>query len=179
MTSTLERWNSLPRGDAEAEIIACCGSQRWASELTARRPFANFAQLCDTADEIWWALDRADWLAAFAAHPKIGEHAAIGPETARRWSAQEQAAADADADSASDDAESSLAKRLATTNRAYQLRFGFIFIVDASGKSRAEILAILKQRIQNNPRTELREAAEQQRRIARRRLEKLFAAGGA
>jgi 2-oxo-4-hydroxy-4-carboxy--5-ureidoimidazoline (OHCU) decarboxylase len=68
--------------------------------------------------------------------------------------------------------------RLAKNNRAYLLRFGFIFIVDATGKSRAEILAILEQRLQNNPQKELREAAEQQRRIARRRLEKLFASDG-
>ncbi len=169
MTPALAKWNALPRGDAEAEVIACCGSQRWASEIAARRLFADFSALCEAADEIWWSLDRADWLEAFAAHPKIGERAATGSESARRWAAQEQAAANA----ASED----VAARLAQANRAYQVRFGFIFIVDASGKSRAEILALLEQRIQNNPRLELREAAEQQRRIARRRLEKLFSGG--
>jgi 2-oxo-4-hydroxy-4-carboxy--5-ureidoimidazoline (OHCU) decarboxylase len=95
MTPQLAGWNALPRGDAEAELIACCGSQRWASQMAARRPFASFAGLCDAADEIWWALDRADWLEAFAAHPKIGERAAAGSESARRWAAQEQAAPDA------------------------------------------------------------------------------------
>jgi OHCU decarboxylase len=170
MTPQLAGWNAVPRGDAEAELIACCGSERWASELAARRPFASFASLCEAADEIWWALDRADWLEAFAAHPKIGERAAAGSESSRRWSALEQAAPDA--------ANEEVASRLAKTNRAYQLRFGFIFIVDAAGKSRAEILALLEQRLQNNPQKELREAAEQQRRIARRRLEKLFASDG-
>jgi OHCU decarboxylase len=170
MTPQLTRWNALPRGDAEAEIVACCGSRRWASEMAARRPFADLAALCETADAIWWALDRADWLEAFAAHPRIGERAATGSESARRWAAQEQAAAD----SATED----VAARVAQANRVYQLRFGFIFIVDASGKSRGEILALLNQRIQNNPRIELREAAEQQRRIARRRLEKLFSGDG-
>jgi OHCU decarboxylase len=170
MTPQLATWNALPRGDAEAEIVACCGSQRWASEMAARRPFSDFARLCDAADEIWWALERADWLEAFAAHPRIGERATSGSESARNWAAQEQAEPDA----ASED----IASRLAKSNRAYQLRFGFIFIVDASGKSRGEMLALLEQRIQNNPQLELREAAEQQRRITRRRLEKLFSGGG-
>jgi OHCU decarboxylase len=171
MTQSIEQWNALPRNDAELEIFACCGSGRWASEMAARRPYADFARLAEASDEIWWALERADWLEAFAAHPKIGERAATGSETARRWAAQEQAAPDA--------ASEEVAARLAKINRAYQLRFGYIFIVDASGKSRAEILAILEQRLQYGPQKELREAAEQQRRIARRRLEKLFGADGA
>jgi OHCU decarboxylase len=167
MIQSVDQWNSLPRNDAESEIFACCGSRRWASEMAARRPFADFARLADAADEIWWALERADWLEAFAAHPRIGERAATGSETSRRWAAQEQDAPDAESEE--------IASRLAKTNRAYQLRFGYIFIVDASGKSRAEMLALLEQRLQNGPQKELREAAEQQRRIARRRLEKLFA----
>jgi OHCU decarboxylase len=166
MTPQLARWNAVPLGDAEAEVFACCGSQRWASEMAARRPFADFVALCEAADKIWWALERADWLEAFAAHPRIGERAAAGSETARRWAALEQAATDG--------TDEEVAARLVQINRAYQLRFGFIFIVDASGKSRAEILALLQQRLQNNPRMELREAAEQQRRITRRRLERLF-----
>jgi OHCU decarboxylase len=170
MTPQLIAWNAAPRHDAEAEVIACCGSQRWASELAARRPYADLAQLYDAADEIWWTLDRADWLSAFRAHPKIGERATAGPESSRRWSANEQPAPD----SASEE----IAARLAKFNRAYELRFGFIFIVDATGKSRAEILALLEQRLQNGPQKELREAAEQQRRIARRRLERLFASDG-
>jgi OHCU decarboxylase len=170
MTPSLERWNAMPRNDAEAEILECCGSRRWASEVAARRPYADFARLGEAADEIWWALDRADWLEAFAAHPKIGERAATGSDTARRWAAQEQDAPDA--------ASEEVASRLAKTNRAYQLRFGYIFIVDASGRSRAEILALLEQRLQNGPQKELREAAEQQRRITRRRLEKLFVPDG-
>jgi OHCU decarboxylase len=169
MTPRLAQWNALPRGDAEAEIFACCGSQRWASELAARRPFADLAPLDAAADEIWWALERADWLEAFAAHPKIGERASSGSEFARRSAAQEQAAADT--------ATEEVTARLARANRIYQLRFGFIFIVDASGKTKAEILALLEQRIQNNPQKELREAAEQQRRIAHRRLESMFASG--
>jgi len=167
MTPSLERWNALPRAEAEREIIACCGSRRWAAEITARRPFTHLAWLCETSDDVWWTLDAADWLEAFAAHPKIGERAATGSEISRRWSAQEQTAADA--------ASEEIAARLAEANRAYHAKFGFIFIVDASGKSRAEILALLERRLQNDPHQELREASEQQRRITRRRLEKLFA----
>jgi OHCU decarboxylase len=168
MTRSLERWNALPRADAEREIIACCGSRRWAAEISARRPFLNFAAVCDAADEIWRALDAADYLEAFAAHPKIGERAATGSESHRKWSAQEQSAAGA--------TNEEIAALLAELNAAYHTKFGFIFIIDASGKSRAEILALLERRIQNDSHQELREAAEQQRRITHRRLEKLFAA---
>ena len=65
MTPQLANWNGLPRHDAEAEVIVCCGSPRWASELAARRPFADLDRLYDAADAVWWALERADWLAAF------------------------------------------------------------------------------------------------------------------
>jgi OHCU decarboxylase len=173
MTPSLERWNALPRAEAEREVIACCGSLRWAAEISARRPFTHLAWLSETADDIWWTLEPADWLEAFAAHPKIGEPAATGSETSQRWSAQEQTATDA--------ANEEIAARLAEANRAYLAKFGFIFIVDASGKSRAEILALLERRLQNESQQELREAAEQQRRIMHRRLEKLFAGddGGA
>jgi OHCU decarboxylase len=170
MTPSLERWNALPPAEAEREVIACCGSRRWAAEMAARRPFTHVAWLSETADDIWWTLDPADWLEAFAAHPKIGERASTGSETSQRWSAQEQAATDA--------ANEDLASHLAESNRAYLAKFGFIFIVDASGKSRAEILALLERRLQNDSQQELREAAEQQRRIMHRRLEKLFAGNG-
>ncbi|MGD0840205.1 MAG: 2-oxo-4-hydroxy-4-carboxy-5-ureidoimidazoline decarboxylase [Candidatus Acidiferrales bacterium] len=167
MTPSLERWNALPPAEAEREVIACCGSQRWAAEISARRPFTHVAWLSETADDIWWTLDAADWLEAFAAHPKIGERAASGPETSQRWSAQEQSAADA--------ANEDIGARLAEANRAYLAKFAFIFIVDASGKSRADILALLERRLQNDSQQELHEAAEQQRRIMHRRIEKLFA----
>ena len=136
--------------------------------MTAARPFANNDALFAKADELWWSLSAEDWLEAFRAHPKIGEQktAAAQSEQARAWSAQEQSGV-ADASSQTKD-------ELERLNREYEDQFGFIFIVCASGKSSEEMLSILNSRIDNDRDTELRIAAEEQRKITRLRLEKLL-----
>src|SRR4051812_17544491 len=92
MNQWLNRLNELPAADAEAEFLNCCGSQRWAREMTSARPFASVDQLLARADTIWESLSEADWLEAFRAHPKIGEKKAATPQSgdAQKWSAQEQ-----------------------------------------------------------------------------------------
>ena len=138
--------------------------------MTEARPFTNIDALLSTADEVWWSLSTDDWLEAFRAHPKIGEKKATTAQSqqAQSWSAQEQSAvAMASAETAS---------KLAEMNREYQDRFGFIFIVCATGKSSEEMLSILNSRIANDRETELRIAAQEQRRIMRLRLEKLLEA---
>ena len=136
--------------------------------MTAARPFANVDELSTKADSIWRSLGSEDWLEAFRAHPKIGEKkaAAAQSEEARKWSAQEQSGINAAA------AETMAA--LAEGNRDYEQRFGFIFIVCATGKSSEEMLAILQTRRQNDAGTEIAVAAEEQRKITRLRLEKLL-----
>jgi OHCU decarboxylase len=166
MTARIAKFNAQAAPAAEAELFACCGSRRWAREMTAHRPYRDLAHLCEAADKLWVSLDQSDWLEAFRAHPKIGERASQGAETARRWAAQEQSAARA--------VSQDVAARLAAQNLAYEKKFGYIFLVDATGKSSDEMLAILDSRIQNVPEREIQEAAEQQRRITRRRLEKLL-----
>ena len=140
--------------------------------MTEARPFASVEDLLAKAESLWRSLGEEDWLAAFCAHPKIGEQkaAAAQSEQARSWSAQEQsgiARAAADTRAA-----------LADGNQEYLKRFGFIFIVCATGKTSAEMLAILNDRLQNDLETELRLAAEEQRKITRLRLEKLLQALG-
>lgn len=165
---TLDKLNELSFSEAETEFLKCCGASRWAEAMTAARPFADTHELCARADEIWWSLTAGDWLQAFHAHPKIGERkaAAAQPEQAQSWSAQEQSGvANASTDTIA---------QLAQHNRDYEDRFGFIFIVCASGKSSDEMLAILNSRMTNEPTTELRVAAEEQRKITRLRLEKLL-----
>ena len=164
---TLGRLNALSAADAEAELLACCGSRRWAREMAARRPFADVAALLAAADEVWWALGPDDWHEAFRAHPRIGERKAAPAQGARAasWSAQEQAGA------AGDD----VAAALAEGNRAYEERFGHIYIVCATGKTADEMLAILRARLANDAATELRAAAAEQAKITRLRLEKLLA----
>jgi OHCU decarboxylase len=165
----LERLNALSVDEAAAELLTCCGSRRWAREMALRRPFASVDRLLAMADEVWWALDPADWDEAFAAHPRIGERKAAPAqgERAAAWSRDEQSGAA----SAGEDVAAALAKG----NAEYERRFGRIYIVCATGKSAAEMLAILRERLSNDPATELRAAAGEQAKITRLRLIKLLA----
>ncbi len=148
--------------------MKCCGSRSWARALTAARPFVSAADLTAKADSIWWSLGEQDWLEAFRAHPKIGEQkaAAAQSEQARSWSEREQ--------SGVQDAATETKAALAAGNREYEERFGFIFIVCAAGKDSEEVLGALNERLRNDRGTELRGAAEEQRKITRLRLEKLI-----
>jgi OHCU decarboxylase len=167
----LDELNALSREDAEREILRCCGSERWAREMAARRPWANLEALAEEADKIWHGLGTADHLQAFAAHPRIGEGrgseaGGAGRDDARdRWSSQEQSRVSAAGDE--------VRARLARANDDYQARFGFIFIVCASGRSAEEMLAIVEERLKHSREEELRIAAGEQRKITRLRLEKL------
>jgi OHCU decarboxylase len=165
----LDRLNALPVADAERDFLACCGSRAWAGRMAAARPFPTRDALFERADEIWAALDEADWLEAFRAHPRIGERKAEAGQTSREqsWSAGEQAGMRTAAETTQ--------HALAEGNRAYDERFGFIYIVCATGKTADEMLALLRQRLANDPAAELRAAAEEQRKITRIRLEKLLA----
>ena len=166
MNESLALWNQATAADAAREILSCCGSTAWAERLTQRRPFADHASLLIVSDEIWRSLTPTDWLEAFRSHPRIGETSASVEASARSatWSQQEQSRA-AGMD---DDIKSALAEG----NRAYEKKFGYTFIVCATGKSAAEILAILRRRMQNDKETEIREAAEEQRLITQLRLKK-------
>lgn len=165
---TLEELNALPAAGAEAAFLTCCGSTHWAREMAARRPFRGEAEVHAAADEVWRALDPADWDEAFRAHPRIGERKAAPAQGAQAaaWSSQEQAGAAA--------AGQDVAAALAEGNRAYEARFGRIYIVCATGKTAEEMLAILRARLANDPATELRAAAAEQAKITRLRLEKLL-----
>lgn len=169
--SALDRLNSLPAADAERELLACCGSREWARRVAAARPFPGAAALLDDADALWGELGEADWREAFRSHPRIGERRAEAAQSEREraWSAGEQAGMD----TAADDAR----RALAEGNREYEERFGFIYIVCATGRSADEMLGLLQRRLANDPADEIRVAAEEQRRITRLRLEKLLAAG--
>ncbi|HYW13101.1 MAG TPA: 2-oxo-4-hydroxy-4-carboxy-5-ureidoimidazoline decarboxylase [Longimicrobium sp.] len=166
----LARLNALPAEDAERALLTCCGSRDWARRMADARPFADADALLSQADAIWWELDEADWREAFRSHPRIGERTTQAGQTGREqaWSAGEQAGMTTAADATRD--------ALAEGNRAYEARFGHIYIVCATGRSADEMLALLQLRLANDAATELRVAAEEQRRITRIRLEKLLAA---
>jgi OHCU decarboxylase len=164
---TLAEFNALPAAQAESALMDCCGSARWAASVASRRPYATVEALHKAADTIWWNLERDDWLAAFSHHPQIGDKPASGSESARQWAEGEQTGARA--------ATEEVKTRLARGNRAYFEKFGYLYIVCATGKSAAGMLAILEQRLQNDLPSEISIAAEQQRMITRIRLEKLLA----
>lgn len=124
------------------------------------RPFADLHQLETIADRSWKSCAQEDWLEAFSAHPRIGE------KTSAQWSQQEQAGVG--------EAPNSLLDSLATANHDYEKKFGYTFIICATGKTAAEMLAALQQRLGNDPALEITNAAEQQRLILRLRLKRLL-----
>jgi 2-oxo-4-hydroxy-4-carboxy-5-ureidoimidazoline decarboxylase len=165
--TTLAQWNELDAKAASREILPCCGSRGWADALAIRRPFDDAQELFDASDAVWEGLAEDDWREAFDSHPRIGQsHARAATAESLAWSSEEQRAAVTQG--GSPDAAAKLA--LAEANRQYEERFGRIFIVCASGKSAAEILAILERRMKNNAAAEMLEAAEQQRQITQLRL---------
>lgn len=167
MNDTLELWNAASPGQAAEQILPCNGSRTWAEQMASLRPFATAFDLTCSADIVWRALRERDWQQAFDSHPRIGEqHAKSATAASLQWSAGEQSAANPD---------DQVKEALAAANRAYEQKYGRIFIVCAAGKSAAEILAILNQRMANDPTTELREAVEQQRQITQLRLRKWLA----
>jgi 2-oxo-4-hydroxy-4-carboxy-5-ureidoimidazoline decarboxylase len=162
----LTRWNALPQAEAALEILPCCGSNSWARQMAALRPITNEDSLLAASDKIWRSLTEADWMEAFAHHPRIGHSDAPSNAPARsaQWSSEEQQKVGA--------AGGNALAELAEGNRAYEQRFGRIFIVCAAGKSTRTILDILQRRLRNDEQTELQESADQQRQITSLRLKK-------
>jgi 2-oxo-4-hydroxy-4-carboxy-5-ureidoimidazoline decarboxylase len=164
----VEVFNSLPDERAHSELLACCAVPAWAATVAAGRPYRRRSDLMATADAALLALSWAQVAQALAAHPRIGERAAgSGREAA--WSRREQAGA-AHADDATKAA-------LAQANRAYEDRFGHVFLIFASGRSDTEMLAEARRRIGNDDETERPVVAGELRKIALLRLERLIDAG--
>jgi OHCU decarboxylase len=165
-STVLARWNTLPLLHAAVEIFPCCGSNFWARQMAAVRPIEDEDSLLAASDKIWTSLTEDHWMEAFAHHPRIGHAVApsIAPAISVQWSSEEQQKVGA--------AEHHVLAALAEGNRAYEERFGRIFIVCATGKSADTILDILQRRLHNDEPTELQESAEQQRQITHLRLKK-------
>jgi len=174
INSTLAAWNAASETAALDAMIACCGARRWAQALVAMRPIQNQETMLAAADRVWSTMGEPDWMEAFACHPRIGggigERKAHATPKSVAWSAQEQSGA-------AQAAERVLAE-LAAGNAQYEERFGFTYIVCATGKSAEEMLAILNRRVASDRAAELREAAEQQRQITGIRLRKWMQENG-
>ncbi|MFN2385842.1 MAG: 2-oxo-4-hydroxy-4-carboxy-5-ureidoimidazoline decarboxylase [Thermoanaerobaculia bacterium] len=155
----LDRFNALPRNEAERLLAGFCASPVWAERVARLRPFDTAGDAIRSAEEVWSRLSPGDWLEAFAAHPRIGDRAsgvAAGEQSGIRGAPAE------------------ILAELAEANREYEDRFGHVFLVCATGKSAEEMLAICRSRLHNDAPTELRNAAEEQRKITRIRMEKFF-----
>ncbi|MGC4088986.1 MAG: 2-oxo-4-hydroxy-4-carboxy-5-ureidoimidazoline decarboxylase [Polyangiaceae bacterium] len=168
MSEALERLNTLPAVEAAPMLERCCGARRWVEGMLAARPFASRQALYAHAEQVWAGLAAADFLEAFAHHPEIGANL----DDLRRkfqatatWSESEQ--------SGTAGASEAVLQALRSQNQAYRARFGYSFIVCATGKSASEMLALLQERLPNPPDTELAVAAAEQAKITRLRLEKL------
>ena len=162
-----EYLNSLDNDEFAAAMGKCCASASWVHAMAASRPFEGDDDVLKAAADAWWSLGSADWLEAFAAHPQIGDMDTLRAKFAniKAWAANEQSGVDG--------AQEETLVQLAAGNEVYWKQFGYIFIVFATGKTAAEMLEILQERLENDPEDELQIAAEEQLKITRLRLEKL------
>lgn len=165
---TLQEFHQLSQSDAIAALLRCCGSRAWSQEMEQARPFVSLADLQEHAIAVWESLGREDWLEAFSHHPRIGDRQALAAKysSTRDWSANEQAGVAV--------AEEEVLDRLATGNAEYETRFGFVFLVCATGKTAAQMLSLLEQRLPHSPEDELQIAQGEQQKIMLLRMEKLF-----
>jgi 2-oxo-4-hydroxy-4-carboxy-5-ureidoimidazoline decarboxylase len=166
---TLEEFNKLDKEKAGEVLFKCCGCTEWMNKLMEHFPFPSMEDLILSSDKAWFSSSKEDWLEAFSHHPKIGEKAGENKKHAstKEWASQEQSEVNKAAQSTIDE--------LAKLNREYENKFGFIYIVYATGKSATEMLELLKERLNNDPEKELHIASGEQNKITHLRLEKLFA----
>jgi 2-oxo-4-hydroxy-4-carboxy-5-ureidoimidazoline decarboxylase len=160
--------NALDAVQAAAQLSRCCGAEQWVALVLSQRPFASLAALIQAADEASAALSEQDLLEAFSHHPEIGSDL-----DALRRKFQNTAALSVSEQAGVAGADEATLLALSAGNAAYKQRFGFLFIVCASGRSAAEMLALLQARLPNPRSIELQIAAAEHAKIARLRIEKL------
>ncbi len=165
---TLSEFNLLNEIEARAELFKCCGSTRWSEMVAAKKPFNSISELKIISDVIWNTCVETDWLEAFTHHPKIGDKKSLEQKFAAtaEWAANEQ--------SGVNDADKNVIDHLAKGNEEYENKFGYIFIVCASGKTAYEMLDLLNERVRNTQEVELKNAAAEQNKITNLRIDKLF-----
>lgn len=166
----LARLNALPAEEAEAALSEVCGAPGWARAVAGARPFADRQALVRAATTAWDALTDAEWIAGFAAHPRIGENRRVSGGEISDWSRDEQGGMGA--------ARDTTRSELAAAQRAYERRFGWTYIVCATGRTPEEMLADVRERLANDPVDEIVVAAGEERRIGHLRLEKIHGEGG-
>ncbi|KAA9345526.1 2-oxo-4-hydroxy-4-carboxy-5-ureidoimidazoline decarboxylase [Adhaeribacter soli] len=166
----LQDLNALDNQALKEALFMCCGSSKWVERLSVLFPFPKEDQLFNEAEQIWYDLEERDWLEAFSHHPKIGDTNALREKFAStaQWASGEQAGVNHTSEI--------VLNELAEANHFYEQKFGYIFIICATGKSAEEMLDSLRARLQNPPDLEMKIAMGEQNKITRIRLEKLLAA---
>ena len=165
---TIEALNVLTPSEANEQFKLCCGASNWVEKMNQNRPFQDKNEVYQQAESIWFSLSSEDWLEAFTHHPKIGDIDSLRKKfhNTKSISKNEQ--------SGVNDVEKSTLNNLAKSNQLYEDKFGFIFIVCATGKSADQMLALIKMRLNKNAETEMQNAAKEQNKITQLRLEKLL-----
>jgi len=166
---TFEEFNQLKAGEAKVELLKCCGSETWVDKMIEHFPFQNSDYLFQKATDIWYdECSEKDWLEAFKYHPKIGDLSSLKEKYAnsKEWASGEQSGVDS--------ASMATIERLAKVNQLYENKFGYIFIVCATGKSANEMLQLAEARLKNDPKVELQIAMAEQQKITLIRLQKLL-----
>jgi 2-oxo-4-hydroxy-4-carboxy-5-ureidoimidazoline decarboxylase len=165
---SLPELNQLPVNQLKEALVTCCGSTAWVNEMAEIFPVESKESLFEQAEIIWFSLDESDWREAFGHHPKIGDINSLREKFANTsaWASGEQSGVSTASEQVLDD--------LLAGNRLYEDKFGYIFIVCATGKSAEEMLEILNSRLPNSPDDEILIAMQEQNKITKIRLEKLL-----
>jgi 2-oxo-4-hydroxy-4-carboxy-5-ureidoimidazoline decarboxylase len=166
---TLHSLNILPKDELRAALFTCCGSKNWVEKMLQFFPADDMTELLYDAEDQWYECTETDWLEAFAHHPKIGDVDSLKTRfaTTAGWASSEQGAVA--------DATEQTLQALAKGNADYEEKFGFIFIVCATGKSAEEMLHLLQERLPNEKSEEIKIAMDEQNKITQIRLQKLLA----
>ncbi len=165
---TVDEVNKMDPSVCAAYLSKCCGAENWVQKMVAARPFSSRKNVFETAENAWFSSKKSDWLEAFLHHPQIGDVESLKKKFASTavWASGEQGrVAGASLDTL---------KELKEYNDAYFNKFGFIFIVFATGKTADEMLEILKDRYKNAEEEEVVNALLEQNKITKIRLEKLL-----
>jgi len=157
----LDKLNHLPTSQAATEFLRVCGSKKWADTMVELRPFLSVNDLFTFSERTWKNLDPQDWLEAFSHHPKIGDQNKVD-----KWAQQEQSGVQGSAEQ--------VLTALVEWNKKYEEKFGYVFLICATGKSAEEMLSSLKIRMRNDARNELQIAMGEAMKITKLRLEKLL-----
>lgn len=166
---TLKELNQLTLVELETKLAQCCAATNWYKGLAAKFPFETSEDLKSASDTIWKACSELDYLEAFQGHPKIGDVDSLAKkfQATKKWAGNEQELVN--------QASMDVIQALSDGNAAYEARFGFIFIVFATGKTAQQMLDLLLERLPNDRAAELEIAAAEQHKITTLRIQKLLA----